>query len=298
MVTLGKRWIVGIASVVAMTACTTLPEPVATETLPPAGLAPTVIDTVTPTAIPTGRTLTPSGPEPEGTLTLTPAPSATPASQLSRDGVRSILVTRLISEVLGIRVPYPKVKVGTLIEEWDIFSLYWGAGIWEVSGPGLHDSGDWTPGLWWVIEDSGTIAPADAPARALASYLAEYKLVRPAPTPTPTPTPTPSPTPEPICDFATGIKAVQILGTMNDPLMLRADIDAVLRNNCTIPVTANVVGVVLGENGTVLGRQAHFRAEVLEPGTVTPVSILVLGNFVAEGEFEYRVEVSPADSGD
>ena len=38
----------------------------------------------------------------------------------------------------------------------------------------------------------------------------------------------------------------RVLGTMNDPLRLRADIDVALRNTCTISVTIELEGVVLG----------------------------------------------------
>jgi hypothetical protein len=209
-----------------------------------------------------------------------------------------------MTDVLSIVVPFPQVQFGTTLEEWDVFSLYWGGGVWEVSGPGLLEAADgsgqvtWTPGHWWVTEDDLAVSPADGAASILVDYLTGWRAQTPTPTPVP-PTSTPMPLPpSPTCDVASEVRPIQILGTMIDPLMLRADIDAALRNTCLIPVLINVIGVVLTPDGTELGRQSHYRAVSIEAGELLTVSILVLGNYSFDAEFKYRVEITRvAESG-
>ena len=228
-----------------------------------------------------------------------PATTPTPPSELSRERVRSIVVARLTTATLSIIVPFPQVQFVTTLEEWDIFSLYWGGGVWEVSGPGLLEAADgsgqftWTPGHWWVTEDDLAVSPADGAASTLLGYLTAWRELQPTSTPVPpTSTPTPLP-PSPTCDVASEVQPIQILGTMIDSLMLRADIDVALRNTCLIPVLINVIGVVLTPDGTELGRQSHYRAVSIEAGELLDVSILVLGNYSFDSEFKYRVEISP-----
>ena len=227
-----------------------------------------------------------------------PAATPTPPPELSREGVRSILVARLTTDALSIIVPFPQVQFVTTLEEWDVFSLYWGGGVWEVSGPGLLEAADgsgqvtWTPGHWWVTEDDLAASPADRAASTLVGYLTGWREQKPTPTPIPpTPTLTPLP-PSPTCDVASGVQPIQILGTMIDPLMLRADIDVALQNTCLIPVLINVIGVVLTQDGTELGRQSHYRAVSIEAGELLDVSILVLGNYSFDSQFRYEVEIT------
>ncbi len=287
--------------VMGTAACSTASEPDATPTQLPAvpTLTPIPDPRNTPIAVAqTPEQTTPS--TPTATL-IPPTPTPTPMPGLSQGGVRSVLVAQLLTELLMIQVPFPKVQVGSVIEGWDIFALYWGAGVWEVSGPGLRRHTDsqtgveWVTGQWWVTEDARTASPADPPASFLADYLDEWTLARPTPTPVPTATPTPTPTPVPTCDVESEVIVEKVLGTMNDPLRLRADIDVALRNTCTISVTVELEGVVLGGDGQVRGRQAHFLPVTLPPGELIAFSVLVLGDFWVGSELEYRVEVTPVD---
>ena len=262
------------------------------------------IPTVNP-VVPTPRSATsPTATSPTATSApptpTLPATTPTPPPELSREGVRSILVARLTTDALSIVVPFPQVQFVATLEEWDVFSLYWGGGVWEVSGPGLLEAPDgsgqvtWTPGHWWVTEDDLAVSPADGAASTLVGYLTAWREQQPTPTPVPpTSTPTPLP-PSPTCDVASEVQPIQILGTMIDPLMLRADIEVALRNTCLIPVLINVIGVVFTPDGTELGRQSHYRAVSIEAGELLDLSILVLGNYSFDSEFTYRVEVTRA----
>ena len=154
------------------------------------------------------------------------------------------------------------------------------------------------PGRWWVIEESETAEPADPAVERLADYLEGWKLARPTPTPVPKPTPTPTQTPALTCDVATKVVVDQVLGTMNDPLELRADIDVAVRNTCGIPAIVILVGVVSGQDGEILGRQEHYIPVRLGPVEIIAVSILVLGDYRMAAELGYKVEVSPAGADD